>query len=80
MTFTQFQPLLEVAGMTSLESIASLDQLQALQQNILNGSVGVQLIAGDGYFSPCSPNNSSCRGRLFSPGNDLLRTPGRWGR
>jgi hypothetical protein len=52
MTFAQLQPLLAASELQSLESVTSLDQLKTLHQKIIQGQFGLQLIAGDAYFSP----------------------------
>jgi Protein of unknown function (DUF3160) len=55
MTFAQLQPLLTAAAITSLEAVTSVDQLAKLQQDIVQGNLGVQLIPGDIYYSPFGP-------------------------
>src|SRR5204862_7507205 len=55
LTFAQLQPLLAAAGITSLEAVTSVDQLAKLQQDIVQGNLGVQLIPGDVYVSPFGP-------------------------
>lgn len=55
MTFAQLEPLLESNGIKSLESITTLDVLQQLQERVLNGGLGYQLIAGEAYFAPLTP-------------------------
>ena len=55
MTFAQLKPLLDAAGIRSLNSITSAAQLAALQQGIVNGGLGLQLIPGDAYVSPFGP-------------------------
>jgi hypothetical protein len=55
MTFAQLQPLLQAAGINSLEAITSLALLTKLQQDIANGTLGTQLYAGDVFYSPFGP-------------------------
>jgi hypothetical protein len=55
MTFAQLQPLLQAAGINSLEAITSLAPLVKLQQDIVNGNLGTQLYAGDVFYSPFGP-------------------------
>ena len=55
MTFAQLQPLLAAAGMDQLERIDSVAQLEDLRQKIVDGQFGVQLIAGEAYYSPLGP-------------------------
>jgi len=54
MTFAQFKPLLDAAGFKSLDSITNTTQLAGLQRAIFSGELGMQLIPGDAYFTPCS--------------------------
>ncbi|MFO1498334.1 MAG: DUF3160 domain-containing protein [Verrucomicrobiota bacterium] len=56
MTFGQLQPLLDAAGLQSPESITSLEVLKELQRKVGEGTLGLQTIAGDAYFSPCGPD------------------------
>jgi hypothetical protein len=73
MTFAQLQPLLTAAGITSLDAVTSVDQLAKLQQDIVQGNLGVQLIPGDAYETPFSPeqvqlpNSFAFTGQRFVP-------------
>jgi hypothetical protein len=58
MTFAQLQPLLNAAGITSLEAVTSVDQLAKLQQDIVQGNLGVQLIPGDVYYAGFGPEQT----------------------
>jgi hypothetical protein len=55
MTFAQLKPLLDAAGITSLESVTSTDQLAALHKGIREGTLGLQIIPGDVYVTPLGP-------------------------
>ena len=73
MTFSQFKPLLAAAGMTSLASILSTNQLAALHRALIQGELGVQLIQGDVFFSPFGseqlqlPRSFALTGQRFVP-------------
>lgn len=58
MTFAHLKPLLDAASITSLDSVTSSNQLAALQQAIVNGGLGLQLIPGDAYLTPFGPEEA----------------------
>ncbi len=72
MTFAQLQPLLDASGINSLDEITSED-LFKLQQQVVQGDLGLQLIPGDVYFSPFSreqtqlPRSFVLTGQRFNP-------------
>lgn len=73
MTFSQMQPLLESLGIQSPDAIYSADTLRNVQEKILQGNLGAQLIAGEAYFSPTGPeqyqlpNTFVLTGQRFNP-------------
>jgi hypothetical protein len=56
MTFAQFSPLLTAGGADSLAAITSLQQLVELNQQIVQGQLGLQWIPADVYESPFGTN------------------------
>lgn len=78
MTFSDLQPLLEAAGIRSLDSIQSVDTIRDLQRRIAEKDLGAQLIVGDVYFSPCGseqlqlPRAFVFTGQRFNPDGWVL--------
>ncbi|HNQ91014.1 MAG TPA: DUF3160 domain-containing protein [Verrucomicrobiota bacterium] len=58
MTLPQLQGLLDAAGMGSLSTITSLEQLERLQEQLFAGTLGEQLYAGDVLASPFGPGQA----------------------
>jgi hypothetical protein len=55
MTFAQLEPLLEAAGIKSLDAINGEEQIRDIHQRIVEGQLGVQSIVGDAYAVPFGP-------------------------
>ncbi len=73
MNFAQLQPLIAGAGIKSLEEVANLEQLAKFQQDLMGGSLGLQLIPGGLYVSPFGPEQAQLprtfvfTGQRFNP-------------